>query len=131
MTDELATLAAEPVADVLLEPADIAVDRVDDPDMVADPVAVELLTAVAVWPAAQEAAVGRFVTPAGTQMLSAYLIVAVVKCENDLFLLRDIILTILVCLVADLCDAACYCLDKTRIGADAFRIQVAGTGDRI
>jgi hypothetical protein len=76
-------LAAEPVADVLLEPADIAVDRVDDPDMVADPVAVELLTAVAVWPAAQEAAVGRFVTPAGTQMLSAYLIVAIVKCEND------------------------------------------------
>lgn len=125
MTDELATPAAELAADVLLEPADIAVDTVDDP------VAVELLTAVAVWPAAQEAAVGRFVTPAGTQMLSAYLIVAVVKCENDLFLLRDIILTILVCLVADLCDAACYCLDKTRIGADAFRIQVAGTGDRI
>jgi hypothetical protein len=67
---------------VLLEPADIAVDMVDDPDIAVDPVAVELLTAVAVWPAAQEAAVGRFVTPAGTQMLSAYLIVAIVKCEN-------------------------------------------------
>jgi hypothetical protein len=64
VTDELATLAA-----VLAE------DMVDD----AVPVAVELRTAVAVWPAAQEAAVGRFVTPAGTQMLSAYLIVATVK----------------------------------------------------
>lgn len=111
MTDELATLATE-----------LAVDMVDDPDVAADPVAVELLTAVAVWLAAQEAAVGRFVTPAGTQMLSAYLIVAIVKCEKDLFLLRDIILTILVRLVADLCDAACYCLDETRIGADAFRV---------
>ena len=48
-----------------------------------------------------------------------------------LLLLGDIILTILVRLVADLCDAACYCFDETRIGADAFRVQVAGTGDRI
>src|SRR5947209_4065814 len=120
-----------------LDAADIAVDTVDDIDMVddadmaADPVAVELLTAVAVWPAAQEAAVGRFVTPAGTQMLLAYLIVAIVKCENDLFLLTDIMLTLLVRLVANLCDAACYCLDETGIGADAFRVQVAGTGNRI
>ena len=91
MTDELATPAAELAADVLLEPADIAVDMVDDPDMAIDPVAVELRMAVAVWLAAQEAAVGRFVTPAGTQMLSAYLIVAIMKCENDLFLLRDIV----------------------------------------
>ena|SRR5271156_6216764 len=78
-------LAAELAEDVLLDATDIAVDMVDDADMVADPVAVELPTAVAVWPAAQEAAVGRFVTPAGMQMLSAYLIVAIVKCENDLF----------------------------------------------
>ena len=49
--------------------------------MAPDPVA-EDAGAVAVWPAAQDAAVGRFVTPAGTQMLSAYLIVAVVKCEQ-------------------------------------------------
>jgi hypothetical protein len=116
---------------MLLEAEDTAVDTVDDIDMLVDPVAVELPTAVAVWPAAQEAAVGRFVTPAGTQMLLAYLIVAIVKCENDRFLLRNIILTILVRLVADLCDAACYCLDETRVGADAFRVQVAGIGDRI
>jgi hypothetical protein len=100
VADELATLAAELAEDTLLDAADIAVDMVDDADMVADPVAVpvavELPTAVAVWPAAQEAAVGRFVTPAGTQMLSAYLIVAIVKCENDLFPLRNIILTVLV-----------------------------------
>jgi hypothetical protein len=64
---------------MLLDAADIAVDMVDDTDMAADPVAVELLTAVAVWPAAQVAAVGRFVTPAGLQMPLAYLIVAIVK----------------------------------------------------
>ena len=131
MTDELATLAAELAEDVLLDATDIAVDMVDDADLVADPVAVELPTAVAVWPAAQEAAVGRFVTPAGLQMLSAYLIVAIVKCENDLFPLRNIILTLLVRLVADLCDAACYSFDETRVRADTFRVQVAGTGDRI
>ena len=131
MTDELATLAAELAEDVLLDATDIAVDMVDDADMVADPVAVELPTAVAVWPAAQEAAVGRFVTPAGLQMLSAYLIVAIVKCENDLFPLRNIILTLLVRLVTGRCDAACYCIDETRVGADAFRVQVAGTRDRI
>jgi len=137
VVDELATLAAELAEDMLLDSTDIAVDMVDDADMVddidmvADPVAVELPTAVAVWLAAQEAVVGRFVTPAGTQMLSAYLIVAIVKCENDLFPLRNIILTLLVRLVADLCDAACYCLDETRVGADACRVQVAGTGDRV
>lgn len=131
MADELATPAAELAEDILLDAADIAVDMVDDADMVADLVAVELPTAVAVWPAAQEAAVGRFVTPAGMQMLSAYLIVAIAKCENDLFLLRNIILTLLVRLVTGLCDAACYCLDETRIRADACRVQVAGTGDRV
>jgi hypothetical protein len=129
VADELATLAAKLAEDMLLDAADIAVDMVADP--VAVPVAVELLTAVAVWPAAQEAAVGRFVTPAGTQMPSAYLIVAIVKRENGLFPLRNIILTLLVRFVADLCDAACYCFDETRVGADAFRIQVAGTRDRI
>jgi hypothetical protein len=86
VVDEPATLAAELAEDMLLDAADIAVDMVAVP--VAVPVAVELLTAVA---AAQEAAVGRFVTPAGMQMLSAYLIVAIVKCENDLFPLRNII----------------------------------------
>jgi hypothetical protein len=107
VVDELATLAAELAEDVLLDATDVAVDMVDDADtvddadMVADPVAVELPTAVAVWLAAQEAAVGRFVTPAGMQMLSAYLIVAIVICENDLFPLRNIILTLLVCLVTD------------------------------
>jgi len=85
VTDELATLAAELAADVLLEPADIAVDTVDDP------VAVELLTAVAVWPAAQEAAVGRFVTPAGTQMLSAYLIVAFWSAWSQTFATQHVI----------------------------------------
>lgn len=105
MADELATLTTEPAEDVLLDAADaadVAVDMVDDTDVAADPVAVELPTAVAVWPAAQEAAVGRFVTPAGMQTLSAYLIVAIVKCENDPFLLRDITLTLLVRLVANL-----------------------------
>ena len=124
--DERVTLAVELAMDALLE-----IDMVDDADKAADPVAVELLTAVAVWPAAQDAAVGRFVTPAGMQMLSAYLIAAIVKCENDPFLLRNIILTLLVRCVAGRCDAACYCLDETRVGADAFRVQVAGTGDRI
>ena len=125
MADELATLAAELAEDMLLDATDIAVD------MVADPVAVELPTTVAVWPAAQEAAVGRFVTPTGEQMLSAYLIAAIVKCENDLFPLRNIILTLLVRLVADRCDAAGYCFDETRVGANACRVQVAGTGNRV
>lgn len=137
MVDELATLAAELAEDVLLDATDVAVDMVndadmvDDADVVADPVAVELPTTVAVWPAAQEAAVGRFVTPAAEQRPSAYLIVAIVICENDLFPRRNIILTLLVRLVTDQCDAACYFFDETRVGADAFRVQVAGTGDRI
>jgi hypothetical protein len=65
VTDELATLCAELVTEL----AD---------DMAADPVAVDILVAVLVL-FAQTAAVGRFVTPAGTQMLSAYLIVAVMS----------------------------------------------------
>jgi hypothetical protein len=48
----------------------------DEADMAADLVDEDVLLAVLVL-LAQTAAVGRFVTPAGTQMLSANLIVAV------------------------------------------------------
>ena len=41
------------------------------------------------------------------------------------------VLTFLVGRVTDLCDAACYGLDEARVGADAFRGEVAGIGDRI
>ena len=54
MADELATLPAELAEDMLLDATDIAVDMVDDADMVADPVAVELPTTVAVWPAVSQ-----------------------------------------------------------------------------
>ena len=65
----LAELAADICDDMALDAVDICDDMTDEADIVmaADP--VEL--AVAVWLAAQDAAVGRFVTPAGTQMLLA------------------------------------------------------------
>lgn len=75
VADKLATELAD---DMALD-ADIVADIMDDneeADMAADPVAEDVLLAVLVL-LAQTAAVGRFVTPAGTQMLSAYLIVAV------------------------------------------------------
>ena len=40
-------------------------------------------------------------------------------------------LTFLVGLVTGLGHAACYSSDEACIGADAFRVPVAGTGDRI
>jgi hypothetical protein len=40
-------------------------------------------------------------------------------------------LTVLVGLVALSCNAAGYCLDETRVGADAFGVEVAGTRDRV
>jgi hypothetical protein len=132
VAERLATLAVELADDMLLDAADMVVDMVDDTDPAVEAVAVELPTAVAVWPAAQEAAVGRFVTPAGMQMLSAYLIVAIVKRVRMIpSSSGNTMLTLLVRLVADLCDAACYCLDETRVGTDACRVQVAGTGDCI
>jgi hypothetical protein len=74
VADELATELAD---DMALD-ADIIVDIMDaeEADMAADPVAEDMLVAVLVL-LAQTAAVGRFVTPAGTQMPWAYLIVAV------------------------------------------------------
>jgi len=86
-----AELAAEPAVDMLPEAEDGAVDTVDDIDMLVDPVAVELPTAVAVWPGAQEAAVGRFVTPAGMQTLSAYLIVAFWSAWSQTFATQHVI----------------------------------------
>ena len=77
----LATLLAELATDealaTALDAADVCDDTTDEAVVAADPVAAEVALVVAVWPAAQDAAVGRFVTPAGTQMLSAYLSVAV------------------------------------------------------
>jgi hypothetical protein len=40
-------------------------------------------------------------------------------------------LTILIGLVALSGDAARDCLDEARVGADAFGVKVAGTGDRV
>jgi hypothetical protein len=79
----------------LLEAADEA-GVVADPDPVA--AAVPLAAGVEVdWPVAHEAAVGRFVTPAGTQMLSAYLRVAAstrfFRVSDLSFLFIDIITT--------------------------------------
>ena len=77
--------AAPLVADKLgTLPVDKAVDAAEDIVVVkfADPVAVDKPVAVPVLFALQTAAVGRFVTPAGTQMLSAYLMVSGAKCEN-------------------------------------------------
>jgi hypothetical protein len=119
-----------------LDAADIAEDIAEEADKAADPVAVDALAAVPVALAAQIAAVGRFVTPAGTQMLSAYLIVAVAECKNDFFAQQysssgAVQLTLLVGFVADFCNTACNCLDETRVGANAFGVKVARVRDSI
>jgi hypothetical protein len=42
-----------------------------------------------------------------------------------------VVFTFLVSLVAFSCNAACYSVDETRVGADAFGVKVAGVRDRI
>jgi len=74
-----------------LDAADIAEDIAEEADKAADPVAVDALAAVPVALAAQIAAVGRFVTPAGTQMLSAYLIVASWSALSQTFATQHVI----------------------------------------
>jgi hypothetical protein len=72
-----ADVAAVEPASVVIEPGtDAVVDTYDETCPFADWVAEDVPVAVPVL-LAQTAAVGRFVTPAGMQMLSAYLIVAV------------------------------------------------------
>jgi hypothetical protein len=76
VADELGTLLVDRAVDAADAPEDIVVVKFADPVAVDKPVAVPVLFAL------QTAAVGRFVTPAGTQMLSAYWIVSGAKCEN-------------------------------------------------